>query len=53
MDGGGGIEEAKQYALICVEEIITSIEYREGMNPHFTGFEYWENVIKEIKEFTL
>ena len=51
MDGGGGIQQAKEYALIALDLIVVSIEYRAGMNPHFIGFEYWEKVKEEIKTF--
>lgn len=37
-------------AIICVDLIIDSIGYREGMNPHFTGFGYWQKVKEEIKK---
>ena len=43
---GGGIYDAKQYALIAIDEIINSIE-NEHVSEIFEN--YWEKVKQEIE----
>lgn len=42
--------EAKDNALICVDEITKAIQYREPGDFEFTGIEYWQEVKQEIKK---
>ena len=41
--------QVKSCAKRCVDEIVSSIQYREGTDEYFTGYEYWNKVKQEIE----
>lgn len=46
------IKNAKQCALICVDEILEAIDWHENEFPN-TEIEYWEKVKTEIENYEL